>query len=382
MHDHDQTAPLSTASLSAVAATSKGAAAQQAGPYVLSAVEKEAVLFPQLQERLAFHYAHCPEYARILNTFGVKLEKLTSIAELPFLPVALFKRLKLCSVPDSEIFKVLRSSGTSGQMPSRVFLDRTNALQQQKTLVQIVTSFLQQPRLPMLIIDTPTVIQDRKSFSARGAGILGFSLFGADRTYALKEDMSLDHEAIDGFLQRHAGQQILLFGFTFVLWQYLCEALRREEQSIDLSGAVVFHGGGWKRLVGTGVNRERLYTALAETCHIDPQNIHDYYGMSEQTGTIAVECEFGHLHCCDLSEIIVRNPLTLKECAVGESGVIQTISLLPSSYPGNSILTDDVGVVLGCDDCPCGRKGKYFRVEGRLPQAELRGCSDTYQVPH
>ena len=352
MYDHDQTAPLSTASLSAVAATSNGAAAQQAGPYVLSAVEKEAVLFPQLQECLAFHYAHCPEYARILNTFGVKLEKLTSIAELPFLPVALFKRLKLCSVPDSEIFKVLRSSGTSGQMPSRVFLDRTNALQQQKTLVQIVTSFLQQPRLPMLIIDTPTVIQDRKSFSARGAGILGFSLFGADRTYALKEDMSLDHEAIDGFLQRHAG------------------------------GAVVFHGGGWKRLVGTGVNRERLYTALAETCHIDPQNIHDYYGMSEQTGTIAVECEYGHLHCCDLSQIIVRNPLTLKECAVGESGVIQTISLLPSSYPGNSILTDDVGVVLGCDDCPCGRKGKYFRVEGRLPQAELRGCSDTYQVPH
>ena len=181
MHDHDQKAPLS-----AVAVTSKGTSAQQAGPYVLSAAEKEAVLFPQLQERLAFHYAHCPEYARILDAFGVKLEKLMSISELPFLPVALFKRLKLCSVPDSDVFKVLRSSGTSGQMPSQVFLDRTNALQQQKTLVQIVTSFLQQPRLPMLIIDTPTVIQDRKSFSARGAGILGFSLFGAEGGHELR----------------------------------------------------------------------------------------------------------------------------------------------------------------------------------------------------
>ena len=368
---------------SAVAATAADTsmAKRKVGPYILSAAEKEAVLFSALQERLAFHYTHCPEYARMLDALGVKLEKLTSVAELPFLPVALFKRLKLCSVPDSEIFKVLRSSGTSGQMPSQVFLDRTNALQQQKTLVEIVTSFLQQPRLPMLIIDTPTVIQDRKTFFSRGAGILGFSLFGADRTYALKEDMSLDYEAIESFLQRHAKQRILIFGFTFVLWQYLCEVLRCEGQSLDLSGAVVFHGGGWKRLVGTGVNRERLYTALAKTCHIDPRNIHDYYGMSEQTGTIAVECEYGHLHCSDFSQIIVRNPLTLKECTVGESGVIQTLSLLPSSYPGNSILTDDVGVVLGCDDCPCGRKGKYFRVEGRLAQAELRGCSDTYQVP-
>ena len=63
---------------------------------------------------------------------------------------------------------------------------------------------------------------------------------------------------------------------------------------------------------------------------------------------------------------------------MGEAGIIQVVSLLPKSYPGHSLLTEDEGVILGQDDCPCGRKGKYFKVLGRLKQAEIRGCSDTY----
>jgi hypothetical protein len=54
--------------------------------------------------------------------------------------------------------------------------------------------------------------------------------------------------------------------------------------------------------------------------------------------------------------------------------------MLPESYPGHSLLTEDEGVILGEDDCPCGRKGKYFKVMGRLKNAEIRGCGDTYAV--
>ena len=35
--------------------------------------------------------------------------------------------------------------------------------------------------------------------------------------------------------------------------------------------------------------------------------------------------------------------------------------------------------ILGEDDCPCGRKGKYFEILGRVKRAEVRGCSDTYE---
>lgn len=59
-----------------------------------------------------------------------------------------------------------------------------------------------------------------------------------------------------------------------------------------------------------------------------------------------------------------------------KKGIIQVLSPLATSYPGHSILTEDMGLILGIDDCPCGRKGKYFRIEGRIPKAEIRGCSD------
>ena len=50
--------------------------------------------------------------------------------------------------------------------------------------------------MPMIIIDCPSVVKDRAMFSARGAGILGFSIFGSKKIYALNDDMKLDVDAI------------------------------------------------------------------------------------------------------------------------------------------------------------------------------------------
>ena len=57
-------------------------------------------------------------------------------------------------------------------------------------------------------------------------------------------------------------------------------------------------------------------------------------------------------------------------------GLIQLLSLLPTSYPGHNILTEDIGEIFGEDNCKCGLKGKYFLVHGRAKEAEVRGCSD------
>jgi len=35
----------------------------------------------------------------------------------------------------------------------------------------------------------------------------------------------------------------------------------------------------------------------------------------------------------------------------------------------------------GSDNPATGMNGQYFRILGRLPKAELRGCSDTFQKP-
>lgn len=336
---------------------------------------KEEVFLPYLNELTLFHKNHSNAYQSILNAFGVNKEFQT-ISEVPFLPVSLFKELELKSVESSDIFKTMTSSGTTGQAVSKIYLDKTTALNQQKTLAKIVSSFLGASRVPMIIVDSSSVLKDRTMFSARGAGILGFSMFGSKTMYALNDDMSLNLEELTTFIEQHKDQRILLFGFTFMIWQHLIQELDQRNLTLDLSQGIVFHGGGWKKLHQERVSNNDFKRKLKERLNIS--EVHDYYGMVEQTGTIYVECEQGHLHCSAYSDIIVRDYDRFTEVPMKQTGIIQVISLLPESYPGHSLLTEDQGTIWGVDDCSCGRMGKHFTIEGRLQHAEIRGCSDTY----
>ena len=161
-----------------------------------------------------------------------------------------------------------------------------------------------------------------------------------------------------------------------MIWQHFYKELLKNPNCIDLRNAILIHGGGWKKLANEAVSPEEFRERLKSVCGLS--DIHDYYGMVEQTGSIYMQCECGHLHASIFSDVIMRRMKDFSVCDIGEKGVIQVLSLIPESYPGHSILTEDEGVLLGEDDCPCGRKGRYFEVLGRIKNAEVRGCSDTY----
>lgn len=346
------------------------------GPYSMSREEKRAFYTAYLSKLTKHHAEACPEYGRILQALGYDAAAASGPEDIPMLPVRLFKELELRSIPAEEVSKTMTSSGTTGQQVSRIFLDRENTAMQTKVMAHIVSDFLGSQRLPMIILDTSAVLKNRSMFSARGAGILGFSVFGRDRIYALDEDMRLDTGALQAFLEKHAGGPVFLFGFTYMIWEYFYKELRRTGLRPDLSEGILIHGGGWKKLQNESVSEEAFAEALREVCGI--RHIHNYYGMVEQLGSIYVECECGHLHCSDYSDVIIRSPRDLSAAEQGQRGLIEVQSLLPTSYPGHVLLTEDEGEILGEDDCPCGRKGKYFRIYGRVKGAEIRGCSDTY----
>lgn len=350
-------------------------------PYALGEKEKNGLLTERLVELTKLHQEKCPEYRRMLEAIDFDVENVKSYKELPFLPVRLFKEMDLKSVPQGDVVKTMTSSGTTGQAVSKIYLDRTTSSNQQKTMVKIVSEFTGSSRMPMIIIDCPSVVKNRAMFSARGAGILGFSIFGAKKIYALNDDMQLDVEGLKDFLDKYGDQKILLFGFTFMIWQHFYkELVRLQEEGVtfDLSNGILIHGGGWKKLISEAVSHDEFHKRMQEVCGL--YDIHDYYGMVEQTGCIYMECECGHLHASNFSDVIIRRAIDFSEADIGEDGIIQVMSTIPESYPGHSLLTEDEGAVLGIDDCPCGRKGKYFRINGRLKNAEIRGCSDTYAV--
>lgn len=351
-------------------------------PYSLSREEKRALLNDRLHELTRLHYEKCEAYRHIIDAYGVDVHHLPSYEELPFLPVRIFKEFEIRSCKKEEVVKTMTSSGTTGQQVSRIFLDRETSSLQTKCLAKIVSTFLGTKRVPMLILDSSAVVKNRNIFSARGAGILGFSMFGSKRCYALNEKMELDIEGMRAFLEAYQGETIFMFGFTFMIWQHFYKKLLESGYKPDLSKGVLIHGGGWKKLVTEAISPAEYKKALNDVCGIFPENIHDYYGMVEQTGTIYMECKCGHLHASCFSDVLIRRPEDFSLADRGEKGLIEVVSILPQSYPGHILLTEDEGMILGEDDCPCGLKGKYFKIEGRIKNAEIRGCSDTYAAKY
>ena len=360
-------------------------------PYDMDMASKDKLITEELLELTRFHREHCTEYRRFLDASGFDENKVETASDIPFFPVRLFKNIDLLSIPRENVFKTMTSSGTTGQRVSKIFVDRETAMIQQKVMLRILSDHWGKKRLPMLVIDSAETVRNRQMFTARGAAIMGLQIAARDIVYALNEDMTLNVRAVNDFLQKYSGRRFIMFGFTFIVWQHFYKAFEpagtikctsdNEETVLnikddDLSDACLMTGGGWKRLVSESISQDDFKTRMRDVFGIG--HFIDHYAMVEQTGCIYAECEYGHLHASNYSDVFIRDPLDFSLKAPGEKGIIQTVSVLPHSYPGHSLLTEDEGMILGADDCPCGRKGKYIRIIGRLKSAELRGCSDTY----
>ena len=311
--------------------------------YQVENEQKSKFLFEELSYLTQHHLERCEKYANFVRTFKAHETRCT-LSDIPFFSVRAFKEFELLSIDKKQIFKTMISSGTSGQAVSKIYLDQETASLQSRVLTNLMRDVTGPTRLPMLIIDAPNSVKNRTNFSARGAGIIGFSLYGKDVTFALNDDYSLNMDIVKSFFNRYVNKQVFVFGFTFMVWKCFLEKplefKTRVEQTL-----------GIKKVV-------------------------NYYGLVEQTGSLYFECEHGYLHSSVYSDVITRCPRDLSEVSHGDEGVIQVLSCIPRSYPGHSLLTDDLGVIHGVDDCKCGRKGKYFSINGRLEAAEVRGCSD------
>lgn len=347
--------------------------------YGMTRDEKRAWMLEGLRALTRHHHARCAPYAAMLDSLW-KGGHANALEQLPWLPVRLFKQLDLKSVPDDQVLRTLVSSGTTGTAVSRIFLDADTARAQTRALTRIFSHFAGSRRMRMLVVDDDSFLRDRSRFNARAAGILGFSNFGRDHLYLLDEQLRPDWTRLRDWLARAPEEPVLLFGFTFIVWQSFVQAAQREGVHLTFpAGSMLVHGGGWKKMDEQKVGNAAYKAALSAT--FDIGRVHNYYGMVEQVGSIFFECEQGHLHAPAYADVIVRDLKDLSPVANGTVGAIQVLSLLPGSYPGHNLLTEDLGIIHGEDDCSCGRPGKHFGVLGRIKNVEVRGCSDTRTVP-
>jgi hypothetical protein len=218
------------------------------------------------------------------------------------------------------------------------------------------------------------------ALGARGAAIQGLQPFANETTYCLglndQGDLTLDQDRLREFAKDRQDTELLVYGFTFILWNHLVKPLMAEGICLNLPKARILHSGGWKRLQDQAVEKSLFNEQLAQVCGCSPDRVVDFYGMVESVGVIYPDCPEGNKHAPGFGDVIVRDPLTLKPVAAGENGIVEVCSILPTSFPGNLLLTEDVATVIAYDGCPCGRRGISFRFAGRIPKAELRGCGN------
>ena len=196
-------------------------------PYTLSKSEKEKMLLHAMQELTEWHKQHCTPYQRYLDAIGYDAAQVKVLEDVPFLPIRAFKELQLKSIPDDSVFKVMMSSGTSGQKQSRIYLDRETAVLQQKVLLRLLGDFIGNRRLPMLVIDSEAMIKDRRNFTTRGATIMGLEFAARRMIFALDDEMQLREDVLNEFIQTYGGDKFIIFGFTFMVWQHLFQRLKQ-----------------------------------------------------------------------------------------------------------------------------------------------------------
>ena len=334
---------------------------------------KRLLIYKNLNLLTNHHFKNSKEYKKILTLLGYKQNKTYEIDKLPFIPVRLFKNHDLLSVKKEKIIKILNSSGTTNNQKSKIFLDKENATNQFKVLQKIMNRILGRDRLPMLIVDKKNTAQNRNSFNAKIAAINGFSLFGKDHTYLLDENDQIDYKLLNQFLEKNYRKTFFIFGFTSLIYENFIKKFLKKKIKYDFSNGILLHGGGWKKMENLKISNQIFKKKLIEKTNL--KNIHNYYGLVEQTGSIFIECKCGFFVASDFSEVLVRDKdfISLK---YGKKGFLQLMSLLPTSYPGQNILTEDVGELVDEKMCSCNMRGTKFKVHGRVTKAEIRGCSD------
>jgi hypothetical protein len=350
-------------------------------PYGANLQQRHNALLALLTKELAYACDRNPQFRNYVEHWPVDFCRAERIADLPYLPVGVFKAdPPLALVGTDDVKRTLTSSATTGQVPSRVVLDAATARRMAKGVVTIVRDFVGPARRPYLVIDTPENLTAHSELGARGAAIQALSAFANETVCCLRSskdgDSTLDLEKLLTCAAKWKHSEVLVYGFTHVIWTQLVEPLRRQDLTLEIPHVRVLHSGGWKRLEQQAVTRDVFTRGVASIFGCSPDRIIDYYGMVENVGVIYPDCDHGNKHVPVFAEVIVRNPLTLAPVEVGQRGLIQVCSVLPTSFPGFLLLTEDMAEIIDYEQCPCGRRGTSFRFAGRAPKVELRGCGN------
>src|SRR5712692_11657550 len=168
--------------MSAPVEIAEGIESQLTAPlYGLDPKERQSSLLALLKKELDYACDRNPRFRNYVEHWPIHFDTADTLADLPYLPVGVFKaNPPLALVDAAEVKRTLTSSGTTGQVPSRVVLDAATARRMTKGVITIVRDFIGPARRPYLVIDIPQNLTAQAELGARSAAIQGIGSFAPE----------------------------------------------------------------------------------------------------------------------------------------------------------------------------------------------------------
>src|SRR5208283_3276696 len=150
-------------------------------PYGVDPQQRHIALLALLKKELAYACDRNSRFRNYVEHWPIDFRGADKIADLPYLPVGVFKaNPPLALVGAHDVKRTLTSSATTGQVPSRVALDAATARRMAKSVITIVRDFIGPARRPYLVVDVPENLAARTELGARGAAIQGLGSFATE----------------------------------------------------------------------------------------------------------------------------------------------------------------------------------------------------------
>jgi hypothetical protein len=317
--------------------------------------------FDQLARVLfAWQFARVPAFARLCAGHGVTPKSLRSWKDIPAMPQQVFKLEKLYARGLGKPEAIYETSGTTTGQPGRQYLASMDIYRAVALAHAARPPFGDRACLHFLVPSPKNA--PHSSLSA----MFGFwaQEFGVRRTRFWVKDNAIDFASLRAALElqsrRREAVGISGTAFSFV---HLIDAWADLPPLRLKFGSWLLETGGFKGR-SREVSKAELYAQLARTFSVREVDIYNEYGMSELSSQ-------SHIHGVNAlhttppwARVLVVDPATGREVQTGEKGLVRWIDLAN---------VDSVMALQTLDQAE--RVGADFRLIGRLPRTEPRGCS-------
>ncbi len=284
-------------------------------------------------------------YARYVNQLGIIPGSVEVVAEIPFLPVSMFKNheIKTGQWKPEDHYK---SSGTTIGKASRHWIRDKGFYF--KNALKLFEDFFGRSKDYTLLALLPSYLEQKDSSLVAMVGHF-IRYFSKDSGFYLN-----NYDELIGKIEELKGRKVILWGVTFAL-------LELANYNPDLSNCIVIETGGMKGR-RREIIKDELYRILRDSFNVD--NIYSEYGMTEILSQSYAKN--GKFINSSTMKVLIRD-------------VNDPFSYV-SDYRTGGINVIDLANIHSCSFIETMDLGRYnvdetYEILGRFDNSDIRGCN-------